>query len=174
MKVIKIPEALTAKPPLNPSTIRPLGGLMVYSDASWKVDNTYAGFFVLFCNGAIDWAAKLLKVQMSSTEAEIAAGSIAGKRVIYIRGFIGCIVAFPKIPVSHIIDNSALPALTENMGVSKKSEHFRRWQHFLRYLVTHGYSYIHLVRTYEMHANALTKVDNKDAFFKFCKIAMNY
>ena len=78
------------------------------------------------------------------------------------------------IPVSHIIDNSALPALTENMGVSKKSEHFRRWQHFLRYLVTHGYSYIHLVRTYEMHANALTKVDNKDAFFKFYKIAMNY
>ena len=69
---------------------------MVYSDASWKVDNTYAGFFVLFCNGAIDWAAKLLKVQMSSTEAEIAAGSIAGKRVIYIRGFIGCIIALPK------------------------------------------------------------------------------
>ena len=61
-----------------------------------------------------------------------------------------------------------------SIGVSKKSEHFRRWQHFLRYLVTHGYSYIHLVRTYEMHANALTKVDNKDAFFKFCKIAMNY
>jgi hypothetical protein len=24
------------------------------------------------------------------------------------------------------------------MGVSKKSEHFRRWQHFLRYLVTHN------------------------------------
>ena len=40
--------------------------------------------------------------------------------------------------------------------------------------VAYGYSYIHLVRTYEMHANALTKVDNKDAFFKFCKIAMNY
>ena len=25
------------------------------------------------------------------------------------------------------------------MGVSKKSEHFRRWQHSLRYLVTHNY-----------------------------------
>lgn len=38
--------------------------------------------------------------------------------MVYIRGFIGCIVALPKIPVSQIIDNSALPALTENMGVS--------------------------------------------------------
>ena len=25
-----------------------------------------------------------------------------------------------------------------NMGLSKKSEHFRRWQHFLRYFVTHN------------------------------------
>ena len=57
--------------------------------------------------------------------------------------------------------------------MSRKSEHFRRWQHFLRYLVTHGYIYIHLCRTHEMHANALTKVENLDAFVRFIKVAMN-
>lgn len=33
--------------------------------------------------------------------------------------------------------------------------------HFLRCLVSHGYTYIHLCRTHEMFANALTKVENK-------------
>ena len=38
---------------------------------------------------------------------------------------------------------------------------------YLRYLVTHGFSYMHLIRTFEMHANALTKVENKSAFYAF-------
>ena len=63
-----------------------------------------------------------------------------------------------------------MPALTENMGVSKKTEHFRRWLHYLRYLVTHGFAYVHLVRTFEMHANALTKVDKQSAFLAFRNI----
>ena len=58
-------------------------------------------------------------------------------------------------------------ALTENLGVSKKTEHFRRWLHYLRYLVSHGFSYVHLVRTFEMHANALTKVEERAAFLAF-------
>ena len=110
---------------------------------------------------------------MSSAEAEIGAGSIAGKRSVYVRDFIGTVEPLRPIPISHLVDNSALPALTENLGVSRKSEHFRRWQHFLRYLVTHGYTFIHLCRTHEMHANALTKVENLDAFYRFIKVAMN-
>ena len=92
---------------------------------------------------------------------------------MYVRDFIGTVEPLLSIPISHLVDNSALPALTENMGVSRKSEHFRRWQHFLRYLVTHGYCYLHLVRTHEMHANALTKVENLFAFDEFVKVAMN-
>ena len=115
----------------------------------------------------------LLKVQCSSAEAEISAGAHGGKRSIYVREFRGFIEPLAKVPISHVIDNTALPPLTENAGVSKRSEHFRRWQHFLRYLVTHGYSYLHLVRTHEMHANALTKVENLHAFDEFVKVAMN-
>ena len=82
---------------------------MIFSDASWKVDRTYAGFFVLYCNAAVDWASKLLKVQMSSSEAEIGAGSMAGKRAVYLRHYLGCIAALPRLRLSHVVDNSALP-----------------------------------------------------------------
>ena len=75
---------------------------------------------------------------------EIGAGSYAGKRSAYLRGFIGEIIQLPRVPIQHIVDNSATPALTENNGVSKKTEHFRRWMHYLRYLVTHGFTYVHL------------------------------
>ena len=51
-KKIKIPDAPTCSPKLNPSVIEKMYGLIIYSDASWKVDCTYAGFFILFCNGA--------------------------------------------------------------------------------------------------------------------------
>jgi hypothetical protein len=124
-------------------------------------------------NAAVDWKSSLLKVQMSSTEAEIGAGSLAGKRGIYSRGFLSFVESLPKVPISHLIDNSALPALTENKGVSRKTEHFRRWQQFLRYLVIHGYSYVHLCRTFDMHANALTKVENLEAWLKFRKLVFN-
>ena len=38
-------------------------------------------------------------------------------------------------------------------------EHFRRWEQFMQYMVTHGYTYVHLCKTYDMYANALTKVE---------------
>jgi hypothetical protein len=57
--------------------------------------------------------------------------SVVWKRAIYVRHFLGFVEALPNIAIPHVVDNSALPALTENMGVSRKTEHFRRWQHFI-------------------------------------------
>jgi hypothetical protein len=82
-------------------------GLIIFSDASWKLNCTYAGFFILFCNGAIDWGSSKLNVMLSSTEAEIAAGSNATRRVVYIRNLIGEIFELPQLPISHVVDNSA-------------------------------------------------------------------
>ena len=59
---------------------------------------------------------------LSSAEAEIAAGSIASKRMIYIRNVLGELFTLPQIAISHVVDNSATPPLTENLGVAKKSE----------------------------------------------------
>ena len=99
--------------------------------------------------------------------------ALAGKRLVYVRNLWGEFGEMAKVPVSFIIDNTAVPALSENIGVSKKTEHFRRWQQFLRYLVTHGYAYVHIVRTFEELANALTKIENRHAYITFRKIAMN-
>ena len=48
-----------------------------------------------------------------------------------------------------------LPSLTENLGSSKKTEHFRRWQLIMRYMVTHGYTYVHLCKTADMLADPM-------------------
>jgi hypothetical protein len=107
------------KPPVNRKLYASLRGLTIYSDASWKTGCTYAGFVILRDNAAIDWASKQLKVMLSSAEAEIGAGCAAGKRAIYVRNLIGELEGLPAIPIPHIVDNSALPYITENIGVSQ-------------------------------------------------------
>ena len=59
------------------------------------------------------WGSTLLKVMLSSSEAEIGAGCIAlaGKRAIYVRNLLGKMLKLPPIPIPHIIDNSALCTL---------------------------------------------------------------
>ena len=148
-------------------------GLIVYSDASWKLNCTYAGFFILFCNGAIDWGSTKLKVMLSSTEGEVAAGSNATRRVVYVRHLLGEFFLLPKLPVTHIVDNSATPCLTERMGASRKSEHFRRWQQFMRYAVVHGYSFVHLCSTRDQLADGLTKVTGASQFVAMHNTMLN-
>ena len=42
-----------------------------------------------------------------------------------------------------------------------------------RYLVTHGYSYVHLCKTEHMHANACTKVEMLESFKRFLSVIFN-
>ena len=89
-----------------------------------------------------------MKVMASSSEAEIGAGCHAGKRLVYVRNVWGELLSvLPKKAISHVVDNSALPHLTMNVGVSAKTEHFLRWQHILRYIVVHGWIRLHLCTT---------------------------
>ena len=41
------------------------------------------------------------------------------------------------------------------LGSSKKTEHFRRWQLIMRYMVTHGCTYVHLCKTADMLADPM-------------------
>ena len=67
----------------------------------------------------------------------------------------------------------ATPPLTENLGVAKKTEHFQRWIHYMRYCVLHGYIYVHLCKTDEMYADALTKISNHASYNRFVKFFFN-
>ena len=95
------------------------------------------------------------------------------KKLMYLRNVIGELIGMPETAVQHVVDNSATPPLTENLGVAKKSEHYRRWLHFMRYCVIHGYSFIHLCSTHDMYADCMTKVANKHAYLTFAKVFFN-
>ena len=100
---------MRTKPPVDLKLHNKLMGLHIYSDVSWKTMSTYAGFVIMYNNAALDWGSKLLKVMLSSSEAEIGAGCIAGKRAIYVRNLLGEMLDLPSIPIPRIIDNGALP-----------------------------------------------------------------
>ena len=100
-------------------------------------------------------------------------GSRGSKRGSYVRNVIGEIFPLPRLAASHVIDNSAMPALTENVGVSKKTEHFARWLLHLRHQVQNGLTFVHLCRTFDMHADGFTKVTDRDSQWKLVKLGCN-
>ena len=60
-------------------------GLYGSSDASWLL-RSVGGFIIMFLNGSLDWSVRFVKVIChSSAEAEIAAGCMMGKRLVFIR-----------------------------------------------------------------------------------------
>ena len=170
---LDLPSVPSIRPPLDPTIYNQLHGLLIISDASWKTGCTYAGFIIMFAGAAADWASVQLKVMLSTAEAEIGAGALASKRAIYFRMLLGEIFSLPSTPISHIVDNSATPPLTENLGVSKKTEHFRRWLQFMRYCVLHNYTYVHLCKTDDMIADSLTKVSSLHGYSTFVKVFFN-
>ena len=159
-------------------SVRSNYGIYVSSDASWKIKSsnemnmTYAGHIIFMCGAALDWSAKLLRVLCwSSAEAEIGAGSFAGKRAQFMRHFtneakeLGFGVGV-KGPFVYLIDNKACGPLTANEGVSKKTEHFLRWQHYLRWLVYHRLAVVIWISTKEMTADMMTKSIDQTTYLK--------
>ena len=145
-------------------------GFHSYSDASWLLRSP-AGYFLFLCNGPIDWAAKLIRVIChSSAEAEIGAGCMLGKRVVFVVRFANEFKVKFQGPPMLLIDNTAADDLTKKFGVTPKTAHFLRWQHYLRYLVTHQYARIIFVSTKDQLADILTKVVDISTFLTACRI----
>ncbi|NCG05684.1 MAG: hypothetical protein GWP37_01800, partial [Gammaproteobacteria bacterium] len=149
-------------------------GFHCYSDASWLLRSP-AGYFIFMCNGPVDWAAKLIRVIChSSAEAEIAAGCMMGKRIVYITGFLSEFNIKLTGPAIALIDNTAADDLTKKFGVTPKTAHFQRWQHYLRYLVAHNYVEIVFVGTSDQLADILTKVVDISTFLAACRILFKH
>ena len=145
-------------------------GFHTYCDASWRLRSP-AGFLIFLANGPIDWGARLVRVIChSSAEAEIAAGCMAGKRMIFIIQLLGDFKVKLKGPSMMLIDNSATDDLCNKFGVTPKTAHFLRWQHFLRWLVVHHWAEIIFVDTKNQLADIMTKVVDYSTFIKACRI----
>jgi hypothetical protein len=145
-------------------------GFHSYCDASWLLRSP-AGYIVMFMDGPVDWASKLIRViTHSSAEAEIAAGCMLGKRQVYIIQFLAEFNIRVTKPAITLIDNTAADDLSGKFGVTPKTAHFLRWQHYLRWLVKNGYIEILFVPTAEQLADIMTKVVDFSTFIAACRI----
>jgi hypothetical protein len=144
-------------------------GFHAWADASWLLRSP-AGYFLFMSGGPIDWASRLIRVIcLSSAEAEISAGSMAGKRLVFITELLGAFGIKLIAPIILLIDNSAAGDLTKKFGVSARTAHFLRWQHYLRWLVLHQYVTVVFVGTKEQLADILTKVVDISTFLLACR-----
>jgi hypothetical protein len=93
-----------------------------------------------------------------------------GKRVVFAVRFAKEFKVKFQGPAMLLIDNTAADDLTKKFGVTPKTAHFLRWQHYLRYLVTHQYARIIFVSTKDQLADILTKVVDISTFLTACRI----
>ena len=88
-------------------------GFHIWSDASWLLRSP-AGFIIFLLGGPIDWASKLIRVIChSSSEAELGAGCLAGKKGIFALQFVKEFHVTLSGPIIMFIDNSAADDLTK-------------------------------------------------------------
>ena len=93
-----------------------------------------------------------------------------GKRSVFIRQFLSEFnVKFDKGFII-LIDNSAALDISKKLGVSARTAHFLRWQHYLRYLALHGYVKLIFVPTTDQLADMLTKVLDVSTMTKFLRM----
>jgi hypothetical protein len=145
-------------------------GLHLFSDASWLLRSP-AGFIIMLANGPVDWGSKIVRVIChSSAEAEIAAGCMLGKRGVFVIQLLSEFRIVINSPPVAFIDNTAADDLTGKFGVTPKTAHFLRWQHYLRWLVRHRYIEIVFVPTKDQLADILTKVIDFSTFLAACRI----
>jgi hypothetical protein len=170
----RLPPLNTVTPAIDRSLFEQQLGLYTCSDAAWKTEHTYCGHAVIVFNAAVDWACKLLKViAHSSAEAETAAACFAAKRQTFVLNVLREMHLRIPAGASLLIDNTAAKQLAERMGVSKRTEHYMRWQHHLRHLVTHQHLKLHFVRTHEQPADLLTKMVDSTTFLRGRKLMLN-
>ena len=68
--------------------------------------------------------------------------------------------------------NTAVEPLTKNLGVSKKTEHFMRWQLYLRWLLINKYATVIWTPTKDETGDICTKVLDAASYLKNKKIIM--
>jgi hypothetical protein len=145
-------------------------GLHGYSDASWLL-RSVGGYVVMMMGGPIDWGSKCIRVIChSSSEAEVNAGCWVGKRSVFITQLLEDMHSSITKPFILFIDNTAAMDISERHGVSARTAHFFRWQHYLRYLVFHGYIHLIFVGTKDQLADIFTKVLDPSTFNAFSKM----
>eukprot|EP00965_Chrysotila_dentata_P154983 5120849-Pleurochrysis_carterae.AAC.1 len=146
-------------------------GLYFYSDPSRKTDHTYIAHFGMFTNGHVDWSSRFLKVAASSCQAKTAAGCVAAKRNTFLRNLLGHILDVIGTKLNGdatvlLMDNSAAVEPADHADASKKTEHYKRWEYYMRECQLDDAVKAHSIRTCDQVADCFTKVLDNTTFLK--------
>ena len=121
---IRMPMGLDEFPP----GFRESCALYTAHDSSWGTcPHPLGGYVIMYCNGAVDWSAKLIKiVPDSSCEAETALASRAAKATCFVRG----LLLFHGRPVRastpSLGDNKAMYTLVTQEGATPRTRYYER------------------------------------------------
>ena len=122
----------------------------------------------------VDFNAQLIKVIChSSADAETAAATFAGKRLMYVLQLLRDLGHDIACPVSFLIDCSAVEDLSKKLGATKHTEHFLLWFHYFRWLVLHQYSFVHAISDLEQHLDICTKAVNSSKWITCSRAMLN-
>lgn len=133
-------------------------GLHGFCDSSWKL-RSLGGHIIFLAGGPVDWSTKLIRtVCHSSAEAEVAAGCNLAKSLSYVRQLLSALKVELKGATPVFIDSKAAILIASNLGVTKRTLHFERWQHYLRLCVARKVLRLIHVVTQRQRADGLTKV----------------
>ena len=150
-------------------------GLISYSDTSWgKTPKPMAGYVVFYCNGPIDWSARVLKVIADSTcEAETAIASRATKAVIFIRSLLEHMRLQVFGATVIAVDNSALIKVVTKEGLTSRTRYFERSTLLIKEAWMKGIVEPVLVSTVDEVADIFTKALDADTFNRLKNYLLN-
>ena len=128
----------------------------------------------MFCNGPIDWTARIIRVIChSSAEAETAAASMMAKRLKFIVQLLVDMGFKIEAPVVVLIDNSAALELCQKLGVTARTAHFMRWLYYFRSCVLDNQLKPYFCPTKLMLADPMTKIVDGATLITFLEIVFN-
>ncbi|NBO94071.1 MAG: Ty1/Copia family ribonuclease HI, partial [Planctomycetia bacterium] len=178
--VLHFPGTSKAPSGIDPSlgeSIRASGGLVAFSDSTWRRPDRHGfnmfGFVVFFMGAPISFTSKQLKVvALSSAEAEYAAASYACREISFIRHVLldlGFNLTYPTI---LCVDNRAAIEIAHNLGVTSRNKHFVDAIHYFRHLVDHRVVIPTHVASQFQRADGFTKCLGKSPFKAWLRLLL--
>ena len=166
-----IPFGLNEKPACFDES----GGLHCMHDSSWGTQpRPMGGYVIMYCNGAIDWSAKQVKIVPDSTcHAETAVASLAAKATCFTRENLRAQGRIVHGPTAMIGDNKAMYDNVQKEGATAKTRYYERATLLIKRAVLLLILKPFLVSTNYMLADIFTKAPEKAVFVRMRNRMMN-
>ena len=160
------------------SSITASGGLVAFSDSTWRRPNHHGynmfGFVIYFMGAPVSFTSKQLKVvALSSAEAEYAAASYACREVVFVRNVLVDLGFSLSHPTVLCVDNRAAIEIAHNIGVTSRNKHFVDAIHYFRHLVDHRIVIPSHVLTKSQRADGFTKCLGKSPYKEWLRLLLH-